>query len=428
MRAPDYVFMNRSVPAVRSFRRSIYDCNQYNEPIMRKTATLLSVLLWGGSAWAQIPNANFENWTTADNGTDSLIGWSSSNAVVIPPVQSLYRDTAAYQGDYDAHIVTAPFGFVGYSTIGMLVNGKATFSYGGGGGGANVAYESGGGTPVTGKPTQLKGFFRYETLTASDQGYAQVALTKYNVVTQKRDTVSHSTYSFSVQPNWTAFTIPLPDLMPGINPDTITMIFSSSVSPVIPATGAFSDLFLDSLTLTIPSAAPVAAFTAAPTTGTTATVINFTDNSTNTPTAWKWTITPNNVAYQPGSSDLSANPSVKFTANGSYTVKLRVSNASGQDSLTRTNYITIGGGTGVEEVEYEQQTPAYPNPATDKLFIRPFVLGADLQVTDVCGKVLLHRERITGKTVDISSLQPGVYFIRLSKGDRTWSQKLLIKE
>lgn len=395
---------------------------------MRKTATLLSAMLLCGSAFAQIPNANMENWSTASNGTDSLVGWSSSNSVVMPPVQSLYQDTSAYQGDYDAHISTAPFGFVGYSTIGMLVNGNATFSYGGGGGGANVAFESGGGTPVTGKPTELKGFFRYETLTATDKGQARILLTKYNTTTQKRDTVSYMTHNFSVQPNWTAFTIALPDLMPGTNPDTLTMIFSSSNPALVPNLGAFSDLFLDSLTLTTPPAAPVAAFTAAPTTGTTATVINFTDNSTNTPTAWKWTITPNNVAYQSGSTDASANPSVKFTANGTYTVKLRVSNAGGQDSLTKTNYIVIGGGTGVEEVEYEQKTPAYPNPAGNKLYIRPFALGADLQVTDVCGKVLLRRERITDKAIDISALHPGVYFIRLSKGDLSWSQKLLVEK
>jgi hypothetical protein len=46
----------------------------------------------------QIPNSNFEEWTIAANGRDSLIGWSSSNAVVISPVISLYSDADSYQG------------------------------------------------------------------------------------------------------------------------------------------------------------------------------------------------------------------------------------------------------------------------------------------------------------------------------------------
>ncbi len=89
--------------------------------------------------------------------------------------------------------------------------------------------------------------------------------------------------------------------------------------------------------------APVAAFTGSPLTGSTATIFTLTDASTNTPTSWQWTFTPNTVAYQGGTSATSANPIVKFTANGIYTVKLKVTNASGADSLTRTNYITVAG-------------------------------------------------------------------------------------
>lgn len=395
---------------------------------MKKTATLLFALLLSGTAFSQVPNANFENWAIASNGTDSLVGWSSSNAVVIPPVHSLYQDTGAYQGDYAANIVTAPFGFVQYSTIGILVNGNAAFSYGGGGGGANVAYESGGGTPVSGKPTQLKGFFRYETLTASDQGYAQVLLTKYNTTLQKRDTVSYATHSFAPQSVYAPFTITLPDLLPGMNPDTITTIFYSSNPATVPPNSAWSNLFLDSITLSTPLPLPVAGFTALPTTGSTSTVINFTDNSTNSPTAWKWTFTPATVAFQSGSTDVSQNPSLKFTANGNYTVKLVVTNAAGKDSLTKTNYIQINGGTSVEEVKAERELPLYPNPAQGRLYLKPYAQGADVRVYDAGGRLVLSRDKVAATGMDISRLSPGAYLVRLSKNDRSWSQQVWVGE
>lgn len=86
---------------------------------------------------------------------------------------------------------------------------------------------------------------------------------------------------------------------------------------------------------------PDAAFTANnlnPTTG--VSTVTFTDQSINAPAAWQWTITPNTIAYQNGTSAASQNPQVLFTANGVYTVKLKVTNTFGVDSLTQTNYIT----------------------------------------------------------------------------------------
>lgn len=197
----------------------------------------------------QIPNSNFEDWTIAKNGTDSLIGWSSSNAVVISPVISLYSDTDAHQGNLASNLVTAPFGFVQYSTIGVLVNGQATFSYGGGGGGANVDYASGGGTPISYKPTELKGYYKTTTLTLGDLPFAKVLLTKYNSTLNKRDTVSYSEFNFTANENYSPFSISLVDVLPGEIPDTITTIFYSSNPTLVNQFDVWSNLFLDSLYL-----------------------------------------------------------------------------------------------------------------------------------------------------------------------------------
>ncbi len=69
------------------------------------------------------------------------------------------------------------------------------------------------------------------------------------------------------------------------------------------------------------------------------------DSSTGGPTSRKWTITPNTFSYSAGSSATSQNPEVTFNAAGWYSIKLKVSNANGSDSLTITQAIHAGGHT-----------------------------------------------------------------------------------
>src|SRR5688572_10443007 len=63
-------------------------------------------------------------------------------------------------------------------------------------------------------------------------------------------------------------------------------------------------------------------------------VVNFTDASTGNPTSWKWDLGN-------GVTSLLKNPSATYFNPGTYTVKLVVRNASGADSVVKTNYITV---------------------------------------------------------------------------------------
>jgi len=89
---------------------------------------------------------------------------------------------------------------------------------------------------------------------------------------------------------------------------------------------------------------PVAGFTVSSATATTGAVVStvtLTDTSLNVPFQRRWTITPNTVTFVNGTNDSSIAPQVQFTAVGSYSVKLRVSNPAGTDSLTRNNAVTV---------------------------------------------------------------------------------------
>jgi trimeric autotransporter adhesin len=83
--------------------------------------------------------------------------------------------------------------------------------------------------------------------------------------------------------------------------------------------------------------APVADFTATPTSGTAPLAVAFTDTSTNGPTSWAWDFDNN------GSVDSTAqHPSHTYSAAGTYTVKLTVSNSAGSHTVTKTGFITVG--------------------------------------------------------------------------------------
>lgn len=96
--------------------------------------------------------------------------------------------------------------------------------------------------------------------------------------------------------------------------------------------------------LVVQPVTPVAGFTISnttPTTGGIVSTVTLTDTSLNIPFQRRWTITPNTFTYVNNTNDSSVAPQVQFTAVGTYSVKLVVSNPAGADSLTRANAVTV---------------------------------------------------------------------------------------
>ena len=81
---------------------------------------------------------------------------------------------------------------------------------------------------------------------------------------------------------------------------------------------------------------PIAAFGADPVDGCVSLTVNFTDSSSNNPTAWQWDI--NND----GTIDYTTqHPTHTYHTPGLYSVKLIVSNNNGSDTLLKTNFIEV---------------------------------------------------------------------------------------
>ena len=84
------------------------------------------------------------------------------------------------------------------------------------------------------------------------------------------------------------------------------------------------------------TAKPVAAFSASSTSGRVPLNVKFTDKSTGTPTKWKWD-------FGDGSKSFLQNPTHKYSKAGKYTVTLKVTNAAGINTATKSKYITVTG-------------------------------------------------------------------------------------
>jgi len=69
--------------------------------------------------------------------------------------------------------------------------------------------------------------------------------------------------------------------------------------------------------------------------------VKFTDISTKQPTSWTWTITPATYSFVNGTNANSQNPEIVFNNIDTYTIELYVSNLTGNDTETKTNYITV---------------------------------------------------------------------------------------
>ncbi|MEC4749970.1 LamG-like jellyroll fold domain-containing protein [Methylomicrobium sp. Wu6] len=90
--------------------------------------------------------------------------------------------------------------------------------------------------------------------------------------------------------------------------------------------------------ITVTSPAPVANFTATPTSGVAPVTVNFTDASTGSITSWSW-------SFGDGSTSTASSPSHTYSGAGSYTVSLTVTGAGGNNTKTNNNFISVSSST-----------------------------------------------------------------------------------
>ena len=118
----------------------------------------------------------------------------------------------------------------------------------------------------------------------------------------------------------------------------------------------------------------------------------------------------NGYHFQKWQDDIVANPrTITVTGNATYVA-----------------YFQADANDGVNTVADNAQVVLYPNPAHDAVTLSGVEAGATLRLIDVSGREILARTAAADRvTVDISSLAPGVYYIRVSSSLGTSTHKLV---
>ncbi len=178
-----------------------------------------------------------------------------------------------------------------------------------------------------------------------------------------------------------------------------------------------------------PGNPPVANFIADDSTVLVGVTVSFTDQSTNAPTSWEWTILPNTFAFVNSTSATSQHPKVQFAAQGTYSVSLKATNADGFGIKSKPNYILVDP-LGIRNVELNALINVFPNPNGGSFQIQKIqgFENPDLTFTlyDFSGK-LIEEGAFDGESVSFSNLGSGVYLIKVSDGSNEFNQKVVVR-
>jgi hypothetical protein len=183
-----------------------------------KTISFLTMIAVSASVSAQqLQNPNFEEWTQTGTNWDgepiySPEGWSGA-----------VQTTDSHSGTYAATVspILSCGIFAGWMMYGQPGPNFDSWFPG--------TFE-GSGAPVDFKPFSVTGYFKFLSPNDStDMAQGIVLLKKFNALTQQSEEVGRGELTFTPTPDYTAFSIDITDLMPGIQPDTIVVAFSSGL-------------------------------------------------------------------------------------------------------------------------------------------------------------------------------------------------------
>lgn len=169
----------------------------------------------------QVPNGSFESWTGNtpnfwDTSNENIIG--TQYTTVSKVTTNVQHGTAAVKVTTERRYVF----LVGYITLpGILTLGDFVMDY--------IAQTGviNGGEPFAYRPTSLKGYYK-RTQVTGDSALVGLGFSKWNPVTNKRDTVGLGVGYFNqTVSTWTQFDIPIDWTSPEF-PDTFNIIIASS--------------------------------------------------------------------------------------------------------------------------------------------------------------------------------------------------------
>lgn len=154
--------------------------------------------------------------------------------------------------------------------------------------------------------------------------------------------------------------------------------------------------------------------------------VDFNDLSLNEPDSWAW-------EFEGGTPAISSdqNPSVVYDTEGTFDVSLTATNSAGTDTELKENYISVLPWTNTIEMGDESEIKIFPNPVFDKLQIQTnssIQTAISFALFNSQGKLVMSKQIEKGEsTIDLTTLPQGLYFLKLSMGEKSERIKLFKK-
>jgi PKD repeat protein len=136
--------------------------------------------------------------------------------------------------------------------------------------------------------------------------------------------------------------------------------------------------------------------------------VQFHDLSSNNPTAWEWTFPGGTPA-----TSVEQNPLILYSSIGVFSVTLKATNAYGNSTTTKTDYIHVGD---VGVTTQPSTVSVYPNPTSGKLSItNPSMETQEIAVFSLVGKQVIATESARNIiSIDISGQTKGMYLVKIT--------------
>lgn len=388
---------------------------------------------------AQLPNYSLDTWVnkSATFGIPPVLpsetynfqdpsGWSTSNQAtnhsVLAGLSNVTEDTTVkYHGTSSARLETLPISVATFSfnVPGILVNGSFTIDASVLTGGLNPFSIPGTGTPVTGKPSRLVGYYNYLPA-GSDTCQLSAALVdaERNIVAQafiQSSTATGGFVQFTADFNYISCAAP----------DTMVIIIASSPFTSAPAGGSpGSVLWVDSIGysyLPTVNVAPTAVDDSASTFKNAAIVIpvlsNDFDCEAGALTLGSASGASHGIAVA-GTSDVTYTPNAGYVGWDNFTYNMC---DAGPLCNSATVYVNVKAPVGIEE-NTQDVIAIYPNPAVDAVSINTNFAGTfKVELVDLNGKVIRNETHAVSKfTLNLDNIEAGFYFVRFSGVDGTF--------
>jgi cytochrome oxidase Cu insertion factor (SCO1/SenC/PrrC family) len=217
-----------------------------------------------------------------------------------------------------------------------------------------------------------------------------------------------------------------------INNDTIVFSFPALINPGDTVLLTVSNYNAIPYQSNIYIIAPVTAdFTGTPLLLHVGDSVTFTDHSTGNPLSWNWSF----PGGKPSTSTLQ-NPVVTYSLKGTFDVQLIVSNHASSDTMNKINYIEADYPARVENLSGDLSITVSPNPNNGifKVSRGSFKgYGLSLSVFNPVGTVVYEETDFavndkSGKTIDLSTLKEGIYFLKVKSDNATITRKVIIRK